>query len=80
MVSEELAEQMGVKVIEEYVNACQCDTEEECAKALVKLAGVLGLAVRAVSDRDTAVFLMETIAEQIRTEERKATMFKGGMN
>lgn len=80
MVAEEFAEQMATKVIEEYANACQCDTVEDVQKALVKLGCVLGLAVRAVSDRDTAIFLMENITEQIRTEERKATMRQEMMN
>ncbi len=69
MITPAEAEQLANKTITEYVNACRCDTTEDAANALMKLASMCGLAMCAVAGQKDAVDRMQGTTNYIARPE-----------
>lgn len=61
MITPQEAEKRAHELIEQYVNAASCDTIEDVANVLMKLASLTGLAMAAVVGRDEAVGRMVSV-------------------
>lgn len=62
MVTQEQAEEMAKDFIEKYLNACQLETNQDGAKALMKLMSVAGVVMVATVGYDEAVDRMYSTA------------------
>lgn len=69
MVSQAEAEALAQKFMQEYVNACKCDTTEDVGNVLMKLVSVAGIAMIAVEGHETAVSRMQGTANYIARPE-----------
>ena len=55
MITPDQAEFLANAAITQYVNACDCETKEDVANVLMKLASMCGLGMAAMAGRDEAV-------------------------
>lgn len=62
MVSQEQAEEMAKQLIQQYLNDCQLDTNQDAGKALMKLMSVAGVLMVATVGYDEAVDRMYSTA------------------
>lgn len=69
MVTPKEAETLAHKTVQEYVNACGCNSTEDVSNVLMKLVSMCGLAMCAtVGQRETIDRLIGT-ADYIRTTQ-----------
>lgn len=69
MISQAEAEDLARKHLQEYVNACNCNTTEDVGNVLMKLVSVAGIAMIAVEGHETAVSRLVGTAEYIARPE-----------
>jgi len=69
MITQAEAEKLANKAVTDYVNSCHCDTMEDAANALMKLASMCGMAMCAVVGQVEAVARMEGTAAYIARPE-----------
>lgn len=62
MVSQQEAEQLAKKHIQDYLNACKLDTTQDAGNALMKLCSVAGVLMVATVGYEDAVNRMEGTA------------------
>lgn len=65
MITQNDAEALANKVVQDYVNTCNCETEEDMANVLMKLFSMCGLAMVAVSGHSEGVARMVATVEYI---------------
>ena len=84
MITSKEAEKLAHTVIQDYVNACQCNTLEDVGNALMKLASMCGLGMCATVGQQEAVARLQGTTDYIAaTQEGKnwkseAIIAKGG--
>lgn len=66
MITQAIAEKLAINVVQDYVNQCDCETNEDVANVLMKLASVCGISICAVVGKHEAVARMEGTAEFIK--------------
>lgn len=69
MITPAKAEELANKKVQEYVNACHCNTHQDVANVLMKLASMCGLAMCAVVGQEEAAARMEGTAVFIAKAE-----------
>jgi hypothetical protein len=65
MITATEAEALAQKTMQEYINACGCDTEQDVANVLMKLASMCGLGMIAVVGVSEAAARMQGTADHI---------------
>lgn len=65
MITQQKAEALAQAVMQDYVKACQCDTHEDVANALMKLASMCGLGMCAVVGQPEAVARLQGTTDYI---------------
>lgn len=65
MITAHEAEDLATQKVQEYVNACRCDSIEDVGKALLKLLSVSGQAAVATQGQSNAVAMVESVAKHI---------------
>lgn len=58
MVTQEQAEELAKKHIQDYVNSCGCVTVEDAGNVLLKILSVTAVSISAICGRDTAVNML----------------------
>ena len=72
MITPKEAEKLAHTVIQDYVNACQCNTMEDVGNALMKLASMCGLGMCATVGQHEAVARLQGTTDYIAaTQEVK---------
>lgn len=79
MISAKEAEVLAQKLIEDYVAKCRCNTHDDVANALMKLASMCGLGMCAVVGQPEAVARLQGTTDYIAKAQagkqwRKATI------
>ncbi len=70
MITPKEAESLAQKTMQDYVNACKCDTPQDVGNALMKLVSMCGLGMCATVGQHEAVARLEGTAEYIaKTQE-----------
>jgi hypothetical protein len=69
MLKPQQAELLANTLVQQYVNKCDCQTPEDVANALMKLASMCGLAMCAVVGRDESVARLQGTADYISSTE-----------
>jgi len=54
MITPDEAEALATTAMQQYINACHCDSREDIANVLMKLVSVCGIGMSAVVGRDDA--------------------------
>ena len=72
MINPEEAEKLANATVEEYVAKCSCESQQDVANVLMKLASVCGLGMCAVVGQEDAVARMQGTAEHISKPEYAA--------
>ena len=70
MITPKEAERLANQTITDYVNACACDSNENVANVLMKLASMCGLAMCATVGQEEAVARMIGTANYIANQEQ----------
>lgn len=65
MIVQAEAEILCKKLMEDYVNTCQCDSDIDVANVLMKLISICGIGICAVTGREDAVLRLNGTAEFI---------------
>lgn len=65
MITPKQAEALAQKTMQDYVNACKCDTPQDVANALMKLVSMCGLGMCATVGQPEAVERLESTAAYI---------------
>ncbi|WP_445372707.1 hypothetical protein ACH518_09475 [Methylomonas sp. HW2-6] len=77
MITAAEAEILAKQAMTDYVNACHCQTEEDVANVLMKLASICGIGMVAVVGHADAVARMQGttdyISEKVSTTPWKVT-------
>lgn len=72
MLNPKQAEQLAQQAIQDYVKQCGCDTHEDVANVLMKLASMCGLGMCAVVGQPDAVARLQGTTDYIaRTQAGK---------
>lgn len=72
MITPKEAEKLAHTVIQDYVNACKCNTLEDVGNALMKLASMCGLGMCATVGQEEAVARLQGTTDYIAaTQEGK---------
>lgn len=58
MVTQEQAEELAKKHVQEYVNSCGCVTVEDAGNVLLKMLSVTAVSISAMRGKDTAVSML----------------------
>lgn len=69
MITPKEAEALAQKTMQDYVNACRCDTIQDVGNALMKLVSMCGLAMCATVGQKEAVNRLEGTAAYIATTQ-----------
>ena len=69
MIKPDDAEVLATAKLQEYVNACGCDTIEDVGNVLMKLLSVTGMALVATQGQDKAVAMMDGTAAHLAKPE-----------
>lgn len=65
MITPKEAEELAQKAMQDYVNACKCDTPQDVGNALMKLVSMCGLGMCATVGQPEAVKRLEGTAAYI---------------
>ena len=65
MITPKEAEALAQKAMQDYVNACKCDTPQDVGNALMKLVSMCGLGMCATVGQPEAVKRLEGAASYI---------------
>lgn len=65
MITPQEAEALAQKTMQDYVNACKCDTPQDVGNALMKLVSMCGLGMCATVGQPEAVARIEGTAAYI---------------
>ena len=65
MITPKEAEALAQKAMQEYVNACKCDTPQDVGNALMKMVSMCGLGMCAVVGQQEAVARLEGTAAYV---------------
>jgi hypothetical protein len=65
MITPKEAEALAQKAMQDYVNACECDTPQDVGNALMKLVSMCGLGMCATVGQPEAVERLEGTAAYI---------------
>ena len=76
MLTPKKAEQLASKILEDYVNACECKDEQDVANVLMKLVSLCGLAMCAVVGQKEAIERMQGTTNYISRKENSASWDK----
>lgn len=72
MITPQAAEALAQKTMQDYVNACKCDTPQDVGNALMKLVSMCGLGMCATVGQPEAVARLEGTTAYIgKTEAGK---------
>ncbi|HDS1207851.1 MULTISPECIES: hypothetical protein [Shewanella] len=80
MISQEEAEELAKKFIQDYLNKCQLDTTKDAGNALMKLCSVAGVMMVATVGYDDAVIRMHGTAAFIENKMRGVKFEQQRMN
>jgi hypothetical protein len=69
MIDQAEAEKLATAKLQEYVNACHCDTLEDVGNVLMKFLSVTGQAILATQGQATAVAMVEGTARHLAKPE-----------
>lgn len=70
MITPKVAEALAQKSMQDYVNACQCNSPQDVGNALMKLVSMCGLGMCATVGKEEAVQRLEGTAAYIaQTQE-----------
>lgn len=69
MITQLEAEALATKKVQEYVNACGCNTVEDIGKVLLKLLSTTGQAMVATQGQAVAVDMVAATAEHLAKPE-----------
>ena len=69
MLKPQQAELLANTLVQQYVNKCDCQSQEDVANALMKLASMCGLAMCAVVGRDESVARLQGTTNYISSTE-----------
>lgn len=64
--TEQQAQALAVAAIEEYVRNCQCDTPEDVAKVMMKMAGTAERALQGIVGTPQTIWLLEKCIEDMK--------------
>lgn len=70
MITPKESEVLAHQTIQDYVNKCGCDTEQDVANVLMKLASMCGLGICAVVGREEAASRMQGTADHIAKSQQ----------
>lgn len=73
MITASEAEKLANKTVEDYVNACGCQNEQDVANVLMKLASMCGLGMCAVVGQDEAVARLQGTTNHIASARHSET-------
>lgn len=65
MITQEQAEEIATRAMQEYVSKCQCNSTEDVANALMKMASICGVGMVAVVGHKDAVDRMQATTDFI---------------
>ena len=65
MITPQEAESLAHKTVQDYVNACKCDSVQDFGNALMKLVSMCGLGMCATVGQDEAVARLEGTAAYV---------------
>jgi len=65
MITPQQAEELANQTIEDYVNACRCEDDQDVANVLMKLASMCGLGMCATVGQEEAVARMQGTTDHI---------------
>lgn len=65
MLNQKQAEDLAQQVMQDYVNACGCNSEQDVANVLMKLASMCGLGMCAVVGQPEAVARLQGTTDYI---------------
>ncbi|WP_342617172.1 hypothetical protein [Rhodoferax sp. GW822-FHT02A01] len=77
MITPDAAEVLANATIAQYVNSCDCETPEDIANVLMKLASMCGLGMSAVAGRDEAVQRLLGTAQWVQKTQQVMPWAKG---
>jgi hypothetical protein len=69
MLTAEQAELLAQQRMQDYVNACGCETHEDVANVLMKLVSMCGLGMCAVVGQEEAVARLQGTTDYIATTQ-----------
>ena len=64
--TEQQAQTLAVKAIEEYVRNCQCDTPEDVAKVMMKMTGTAERALQGIVGTPKTIYLLTRCLEDMK--------------
>jgi len=73
MINPKETEKLANKTVEDYVNACGCQSEQDVANALTKLASMCGLGMCAVVGQRDAVSRLQGTTNHIASGQHSRT-------
>jgi hypothetical protein len=74
MVTQEQAEELAKKHVQEYVNSCECLTVEDIGNVLLKMLSVTAVSISATNGKDTAVAMLTGTAVFIERDTHNGQM------
>lgn len=77
MITPDEAQALAKKLMQDYVKACGCDTQEDVGNVLMKLASVVGVGMCAVVGQSEAVARLAGTAAHISKPEFARPWVKG---
>ena len=72
MIKPKEADKLANTTVQDYVNACNCDTPQDVANVLMKLASMCGLGMCGVVGQEEAISRMQGTADYIAKPENKS--------
>ena len=79
MLTQKKAEELATKKIQEYVNTCDCGTNEDVGNVLMKLLSVTGQALLATQGQEKAVRIMQGTTNHIAKPKFKSDWHRATM-
>ena len=73
MITPQEVEKLANKTVEDYVNACRCNNEQDVANVLMKLASMCGLGMYAVVGQEEAIERMQGTTCYIASKRHSPT-------
>jgi hypothetical protein len=66
MITPHEADGLAKRMVTEYINTCECDTEQDVANVLMKLSSMCGMTMCAVVGHEEAFARMDGTAKYIK--------------
>lgn len=80
MITPKDAEKLAQKTMQDYVEQCKCNSNEDVANVLMKLVSMCGLGMCAVSGREDAVSRLQGATNYIATTQEGTNWVRQPVN